>query len=237
LKHEDTDAGAFIIDRKTRPLHEVLTHEFAHSLDNTKTNDLFKASARLLALTRDTEELYDYGLFWYIGKLRIEGPATFFQTRSHKFIVYDSSFVNSARMAITQYNGVKGISMETPYLSGSYMCYTIGLAYMKERRRDEFDSMIARIGSTELTFRNGMDRIIPLKGKVELQNLPVEVIDMVFAKVKELSHLGFLKEYENACRIVDIPPEQIIITFSEYSRLKRIAYDYWKTLMQEKGFE
>jgi hypothetical protein len=52
----------------------------------------------------------------------------------------------------------------------------------------------------------------------------------------EWGHLRFLREYEYACKILELPQDQIIITISDYNRIKKSVYDKWLLEVEKKGF-
>ena len=68
------------------------------------------------------------------------------------------------------------------------------------------------------------------------QNIPKEYVDELIHFIMKLSHLSFLIEYEKACKILNIPSNHIIITFSDYKRMKKVAYEEWLQEVEKAGF-
>ena len=79
-----------------------------------------------------------------------------------------------------------------------------------------------------LFFEDGMGNILNSgEDKIYLQNLPDILVNGICKAILKYSHLTFIKEYQKACNIFQIPEDQVIITFSDYMEMKKIAYDNW----------
>ena len=52
----------------------------------------------------------------------------------------------------------------------------------------------------------------------------------------ETSHIGFIKKYEEACALLNIPEKHIIIRLSDYKKMKKRAYREWYLKVEREGF-
>ena len=171
-------------------------------------------------------------VFHNITKYRLEGVAAFLKNKDKKFIEYNKEDARLSRLANNNYKGIGHIPKLYHYLyhsCGMYMCYFIGLSSIYEKYPVEFNAMKAYLNKNDfLFFVDGMGNILNSgEDKIYLQNLPENLIYSISKVIPKYSHLTFIKEYQKACNILQVPEDQVIITFSDYIELKKIAYGIW----------
>lgn len=171
-------------------------------------------------------------IFYNITKYRIEGIAAFLKNRKKEFIEYNKEDARLSKLANNNCKGIGPIPRLYYHLyhsCGMYMCYFIGLSCIYKKSVIEFNAMRAYPNKNDfLFFEEGMGKILNSgEDKIYLQNLPENLINGLCKAIPEYSHLTFIKEYQKACNILQIPEDQVITTFSDYVEMKKIAYDNW----------
>ncbi len=175
---------------------------------------------------------HSINIFYNLTKYRIEGIATFLKNKDKELIEYNKEDARLSKLANNNCKGMYTIPKLYHYLypsCGMYMCYFIGLSYIYKKNIIEFNAMRAYLNKNDfLFFEDGMGDILNSgEDKIYLQNLPENLINSICKAVLKYSHLTFIKEYQKACTLLQIPEDQVIMTFSDYIEMKKIAYDNW----------
>jgi len=239
LKKTDFDASL--------PLYDLLSHELFHYIDLRVGKQLIMAGERLKNIYKKTitglvPRDEPIGLSTV---LRVEGLAMFFERRKKKFIEYKQNIVKEAKRVLQNYfNAIKIPSDDfiDKYICGMYMHYFIALSYLYKKNTEAFNGMRIYFEKDDfLFFAEGIGNILNSKkaksqDTLLLQNLPENLIVDYCNTMLRFSHLSFIKEYEEACKMLNIPNEHIILIFEDYLKLKRIFYDKWQEEVKKSGF-
>jgi len=198
--------------------------------DNAKNPESDENIDRIKSMFRKDDCLNHLGSV--LTNYRFKGVNTFYQNKGAGFLEYNKEDARLSRIVINNHKGLAPIPKIYNYLydsCGMYMCYFIGLAYMLGKDAKRFSEMRAYINKTDFTFfGNNVGSILSRKVNiVYLQNLPSGLVDSICRTTIRWRHLNFIKEYQRACDMLRIPDDQVIVPFSEYMRMKKMAYDNW----------
>lgn len=228
---------------------EFVRHEFTHYLDLTAIR---KRSAIVSKIQENTgrEKSEPIWLLKRIYDFRTEGLARFNEYKNKGFFVYDCKEVRDVKLFISYFiednehyftkNGSKGFA----YTCGFYMCYFIGLAELFLSDRKVFNEMrVLYSGNNNFLFyTEGMMRVLNYAdelglNRIQLQNFSLAFSKKIMVQITSWSHLKFIKEYEKACEVLDIPKKHIILTLEDYNKLKFQAYKLWIEDVEKYGFD
>lgn len=230
---------------KSGNLYKTFMHEFMHHIDKARFDEINVIGERLKRFFGDIE--YGTDLVRLIAFYRIEGLSMLFRDMNRKFIRYEKGNVNLNREIVSRFAGVwPSIYRRLRYPCGEYMAYFIGLSYLFTQYPAKFNEMRAYYNDLEskfgsepdfLFYSEGMRRILERGNEfVYLQNLPKRIIIRVCKDILKMSHITFIKKYEESCAILGIPKQHIILTFSDYKRMKLAAFEAWKRDVESGGF-
>ncbi len=224
------------LSHELAPIEKVINHEFVHFLDINKVKEGSKIFERYKKIGKFDKWFNTLSQpFDFLAQLRVEGLAKFVENKNEPSIEYNLAMIKFGKEWI-----VKGdLNYVDRYQSGMYMWYFISLSYLLKTNKSKFDEMRAYFGKDDfLFFAEGLNNILTKDiRKINLQNLSENFIMEILKEGLKWSHLHFLKEYESACYILKIPKDQILMTVSDYNRIKKIQYNEWLSEVEKKGFK
>src|SRR3989344_2760475 len=227
-------------------IKDVIRHEFIHYLDIEKIEkgielikhvrdvaDTAVNGMRPLSLSRPlTPEV----LVNSIVKLRSEGIATFGQSRQ-EYLAYDIKKVRLFQNYLSQYSvgPILDLHDRLYYHVGSYMCYLISLGILLRSNKRKFNELKVCFDENcedFVFFAEGFPKIFEIireknLEKVFFQKPKKSMIKESIRQLRQTDHLAFIKLYENACQLISLPEDQVLMTMQVYNRLKQKNYQYW----------
>ena len=216
---------ADIFDAVPILFYELIVHEFTHHIDRSYGKMVDKISERIVKSAPLPGWLYkdrsDPNLiFIFVSNLRSEGIARFNESRNDKFIPYYLKIVQRIQRAVSNYINNRDRQLFVHFFvhnHGYYMAYFIGLAYLFRKKKEVFNSLRAYFDEDNFLFlAEGLDSIMNKQDDIKIQNIPDEYVDELIHFIMRLSHISFITEYEEACKILNIPQKHIITDFGQF---------------------
>lgn len=225
--------------------YELIVHEFTHHIDRMYGKMVDKISERIVKSVPLTGWLYkdrsDPNLiFIFVSNLRSEGIAVLNESRNKGFVIYKIEIVKRIQEVADNYINNRNRSLFVHFFvhnHGYYMAFFIGLAYLYRHKREVFNNMRVYFDNEDFLFlAEGLSNLMDKQDILKFQNIPREYTDELIHLIMKLSHISFIKEYEEACKTLNIPEKHVIITLLDYKKMKRVAYEIWLEEVKKEGF-